>query len=75
MDIEAFYFSYLFMYLIWPHQEACGILVPWSGIKPVPPEVEAWSVLTTRQPGKSWILNFMKEFVCIHWDNYMIFIL
>ena len=34
MDIEGFYFSYLFLYLIWPHQEALGILVSLPGIEP-----------------------------------------
>ena len=32
--------------------EACGILPPWPGIKPTPPEMEG-EVLTTEPPGKS----------------------
>ena len=35
--------SYLFVF--WPHWAACGILVPWPGIEPVPPAVEAWSLI------------------------------
>ena len=31
----------LFIYF-WLGCVACGILVPWSGIKPVPPALEAW---------------------------------
>ena len=32
----------LFIYFFfWPHCTACGILVPWPGIKPVPTVVEA----------------------------------
>ena len=31
---------YLFIYLFWPHCRAGGILVPWSGIQPEPPELE-----------------------------------
>ena len=33
-------------------QEACRILVPWSGIKPAPPALES-KLLTTGLPGKS----------------------
>ena len=29
---------------LWPHHAACRILVPWPGIEPVPPAVEAWSL-------------------------------
>ena len=36
-------FFYLFIYL-WPRHAACGILVPWPGIKPVPPALEAQSL-------------------------------
>ena len=31
------------LYFSWPHRVACGILVPWPGIKPRPPAVEAQS--------------------------------
>ena len=31
------------LYSFWLHREACGILVPRPGIKPMSPEVEAWS--------------------------------
>ena len=30
----------LFFFFFWPHLAACKILVPWPGIKPVPPAVE-----------------------------------
>ena len=36
-------FCILFIIIFWPHHMACGILVPWPGIKPVPPAVEAQS--------------------------------
>ena len=29
----------------WPSHMACGILVPWPGIKHVPPALEGWSVI------------------------------
>ena len=50
--------NYLFFFLAIP----CRILVPQPGIKPVPPEMEAWSlkghgVLTTGPPEKS--LNYL----------------
>ena len=34
---------FLLLLLFWPHCVACGILVPWPGIEPVPPALEAWS--------------------------------
>ena len=42
----------IFIYLFWPCSEACGILVPWPGIKPI---LLQWKqrVLTTGPPGKS----------------------
>ena len=38
--------------------QACGILIPWPGIEPIPPELEG-KVLTTEPPRKSlcWLLN------------------
>ena len=33
----------LSLFFFWPRSPACGILVPWPGIKPVPPAVEAQS--------------------------------
>ena len=36
--------------------EACGILAPWPGIKPVPPAFEG-EVLTTRPPQE--VLNIL----------------
>ena len=37
--------SYIsFFFFLWQHHSAWGILVPWPGIKPMPPEVEAWSL-------------------------------
>ena len=40
-----YYFSF------WPHHAACGLLVPWPGIEPMLPAVEAWSRIhwTTRE--------------------------
>ena len=37
--------------IFWPCHTSCGILVPWSGIKPLSPAVEAWSLnhWTTRE--------------------------
>ena len=39
-------------FLLWPHCVACGILVPWPGIEPVPCALEG-RVLTTGLWGKS----------------------
>ena len=42
----------IFIYLLWPCSEACGILVPWPGIEPISLQWKQ-GVLTTRPPGKS----------------------
>ena len=44
-------------FFLWPHCAACGILVPWPGIEPVPLQ---WKprVLITGRPGKSLFNNF-----------------
>ena len=34
--------SIIFFFFFWPHWMACGILVPWPGVKSAPPAVEAW---------------------------------
>ena len=31
-------------FFFWPHRKACGILVPWPGIEPVPAALEVWSL-------------------------------
>ena len=88
---EIFYlFIYLSIYLsyktcmlsrfylfIWPHCEACGILIPWPGIKPVPPAVEVWCLnhWTAREvPGEIFylLLLFFNKFILfiyfwLHW--------
>ena len=36
---------YIYIYThiyIWPHHMACRILVPWAGIEPASPALEAW---------------------------------
>ena len=40
----AFSFSLWCLFLFLLHRAACGILVPWPGIKPMPPAVEARSL-------------------------------
>ena len=35
---------FIFNFIFWPHFRACEILIPWPGIKPMPPAVEAQSV-------------------------------
>ena len=49
---KALWFLFFFK-LFWPHPAACGILVPWPGIKPVPPALED-KILIIEPPGKSW---------------------
>ena len=45
------HFFYLFIYLFWPHHSACGILVPWPGIKRISLAVEVQTPIhwTTRE--------------------------
>ena len=40
-----------------PCHAACGILIPWPGIEPIPPALEAWS-LNHWTPGKSPSFSF-----------------
>ena len=50
--------QYCFCFVYWFFGcEACGILVPWPGIKPTPPTLEG-KVLTTQPPGKSLHVSF-----------------
>ena len=46
---------YLFIFIFLPHNTACGILVSWLGIKPVPKCPLHWKygILTSGPPGKS----------------------
>ena len=46
-------FKKIFIYF-WPHLEACEIFIPQTGIEPMSPAVEVWS-LTTGLPEKSLI--------------------
>ena len=47
---QIYFFEFFFYCVFWLHCVACGILIPWR-IKPMPPEVEAWSLnhWTTRE--------------------------
>ena len=48
----------LFLFYIWFFgHEACGILVPWPGIKLAHPALEG-EIVTTGLPGKSLYLSF-----------------
>ena len=49
-------------------QKACGILVPWPGVKPVPSTLES-KVLNTGPPGKFIFINtwnWMNECITIY---------
>ena len=50
--------QYLLFFLFFGHTATCRILVPWPGIKPMPPaDVLTSDVLTSGPPGKSQDLN------------------
>ena len=62
---QAFYIlSYSSFFFFWQHWEACGILVPWIGIKPLGPWQWNCRVLTTGQPGNS--LFHLLEWSSVH---------
>ena len=70
---------YLFIYLFtWPHHEECRILVPWPGIEPLPPVLEAQSLnhWTTKEVPRTSILDYTqlrnKHLMCksLTWCNY-----
>ena len=50
------YKNYFNFFYFWSCYMACGILVPHSGIKPVPPALEAWSLnhWITRKAPNLW---------------------
>ena len=57
----------LYFIIFWPCHTACGILVPWPGVEPLPPAVEAWSPnhWTTREaPRTSLLLLPDLLFIC-----------
>ena len=43
-DFSIFISLIAYLFIFWPHHEACGILVPKPGIKSVPAAVEAQSL-------------------------------
>ena len=53
-------FLVFFQKSFWPHHKACGILVPWPGIKLRSPVLESWSLnhWTTREVPASFLLQF-----------------
>ena len=74
----SFYFKIFNMYVIlllhffffffWPYQVACGILVPWPGIKPVLPPPQHWkhsfNLCTAREvPVASYFFGFISFFL------------
>ena len=48
-DVVFFSFNTLFIckFTFCWHHAACGILVPWPGMEPVPPALEAWRLYCT----------------------------
>ena len=42
LEVLKNYFNFFFFF--WSHCTVCGILVPQSGIEPLPPALEAWSL-------------------------------
>ena len=47
-----FQFIFFLSFFFWLHHTACWVLVPWLGIRPVPPQWQC-GVLTTGLPAKS----------------------
>ena len=68
-----FFFPLKFLFIFWLHHEACGVLVSWSGIEPMTPEVEAGSLnhwATGKVPMPEMYLKeifaFLFSFSCMH---------
>ena len=57
-SLSLFFCLFFFWGFFGPCFAACGILVPWPGIEPMPPAVEAWS-LNRWTPGKSLLFSFL----------------
>ena len=76
--ICEFYFFLIFK-IFWLHRVACGILVPWPGIKPVSPALEAWSlnhwtareVLICELKKKNLTANFIYLFLIYFWLHWV----
>ena len=63
--------SVIFFFLL--HHAACGILVPWPGIEPMPPALQAWSLnhWTTREVLRviALLRPPMGLHFCFFWSN------
>ena len=68
--VVIYLFLMLFIYLsFWPCCAECGILVPWPGIKPMSPALEAWSLnhWTARKSWYNVFLNVLISFCLTDW--------
>ena len=64
--VSKFYKSWIssgFFFFFWPYCKACGIFVPWPGIKPGPLQQRS-QVLTIGPPGNFQKSVFMPHFKC-----------
>ena len=43
LGFEQNYYQHRILFYFWPHNVACGILVPWPGIEPEPLGLKVWS--------------------------------
>ena len=50
--------------------EACGILIPWPGIEPMPPTLEG-EVLTNEPPGKSLLVTLVSILLSLTFYSFM----
>ena len=67
--LETHIFFFLFFKNFWSHPMVYGTLVPWPGIKPMPPALEG-TVLTPGLPGKSWDPHLNLSFATVQiWIN------
>ena len=53
--------SLLVIFFFWPHHAACGIFIPWSGIKPMFTALGVWSLhhWTTGEVPSYWFLHMV----------------
>ena len=56
-------FVCLFNFIFWPYHMACGILIPWPGMEPSPPALEAQSLnqwITREVPGLGFLIKSLE---------------
>ena len=67
--------TFNFFFFFWLHHSVCGVLVPWPGIEPTPPEVEVQNLnhwITREMPTFNFTFHeaLMKQFTLFIHEEY-----